>query len=58
MEIAIKDAKLTVEKDVKNVSNIWLRNGAKNNNTSSHMLLDHCYAFGLLLYPSGLKSFL
>ena len=21
----------------------------KNNNTSSHMLLDHCYAFGLLL---------
>ena len=24
-------------------------NGTKNNNTSSHMLLDHCYAFGLLL---------
>ena len=22
------------------------------------MLLDHCYAFGLLLYPSGLKKFL
>ena len=21
-----------------------------------HMLLDHCYAFGLLLYPSGLKK--
>ena len=21
----------------------------KNNNTSSHMLLDHCYTFGLLL---------
>ena len=20
------------------------------------MLLDHCYAFGLLLYPSGLKK--
>ena len=25
---------------------IWLWNGTKNNNTSSHMLLDHCYAFG------------
>ena len=36
---------------------IWLRNGTKNNNTSSHMLLDHCYAFGLLLWPSGLKKF-
>ena len=29
---------------------IWLQNGTKNNNTSSHMLLDHCYAFGLSLY--------
>ena len=26
------------------------------NNTSSHMLLDHCYAFGLLLKPSILKK--
>ena len=24
-------------------------NGTKNNNTSSHMLLDHCYTFGWLL---------
>ena len=24
---------------------------------SSHMLLDHCYAFGLLLLPSGMKKF-
>ena len=32
-----------------NVSKIWLRNGTKNNNTSSHMLLDHCYAFDLSL---------
>ena len=28
-----------VQKDVKNASKIWLRNGTKNNNTSSHMLL-------------------
>ena len=27
----------------------------KNNNTFSHMLLDHYYAFGLFLYPSGLN---
>ena len=26
-----------------------LRNGTKNNNTSSYMFQDHCYAFGLLL---------
>ena len=36
----------------------WLRNGTKNNNTSFHMLLDHCYTFGLLLYPSSLKKHL
>ena len=30
-------------------SKIWLRNGTKNNNTSCHTLLDHCYEFGLLL---------
>ena len=24
-----------------------------NNNTSSQMLLDHCYTFGLLLWPSN-----
>ena len=39
-----------------NASKIWLRNGTKNNNTSSHMLLDHCYPFGLSLLPSGLKK--
>ena len=43
-------------KTVKNASKIWLRNGTKNNNTSSNMLVDHCYAFGLSLYPSGLKK--
>ena len=32
-----------------NVSKIWLRNGTKNNNTSSCMLLDHCYALSMLL---------
>ena len=48
-----------VQKNVKNASKIWLRNGTKNNNTCSHMLLDHCYAFSLLLKPSGLnKKFL
>ena len=25
----------------------------KNNNTSSQMLLDYCYTFGLLLWPSN-----
>ena len=30
-------------KRVKNLASEW----NKNNNTSSHMLLDHCYAFGL-----------
>ena len=29
----------------KKTSKITLRNGTKNNNTSSYMLLDHCYAF-------------
>ena len=38
-----------VQKDVKNASKIWLPNETKNNNTSYHMFLDHCYAFGLLL---------
>ena len=40
----------------KNASKIWLRNGTKSNNTTSHMLLDHCYEFRLLLYPSSLKK--
>ena len=30
-------------------SKIWLPNETKNKNTSSHMFLDHCYAFRLLL---------
>ena len=38
-----------VQKDVKNASKILLPNETKNNNTSYKMLLDHCYAFGLLL---------
>ena len=50
IEIALKYAKMTKsKKNVKNASKIWLQNGTKNNNTSSHMLLDQCYAFGLLL---------
>ena len=32
-----------------NASKIWHQNGTKNNKASSHMLQDHCYAFGLLL---------
>ena len=32
-----------------NASKIWLRNGTKNNNTSSYMFQDHSYAFSLLL---------
>ena len=47
-----------VQKDVKNASKIWLRKGTKNNNTTSHMVLNHCYPFGLSLKPSGLKKFL
>ena len=39
-----------VQKDVKKTrQKIWLPNETKNNNTSFHMFLDHCYAFGLLL---------
>ena len=45
-----------VQNDFKNVSKIWRPNETKNNNTSSQMLLDHCYAFGLLLHFSGLKK--
>ena len=53
LEIALK----CVQKDVKNASKMWFRNGTNNNNTSSHMLLDHCYAFGLSLLPSSLWLF-
>ena len=40
---------LYVQEDVENASKIWHWNGIKSNNTTSYMLLDHCYAFGLLL---------
>ena len=36
--------------DVENASKTWLRNGNKNNNTSSNMHLDHCCLFSLLTY--------
>ena len=57
IKITFKYAKMTKsKKDVKNASKIRLQNGTKNNNTSSHMLLVHCYAFGLSLQPFGLKK--
>ena len=37
----------------KHMSKTRHQNGKKNNNTSSQMLLDHCYTFGLLLWPSN-----
>ena len=49
MEIALKYTKMTMSKTRQNASEIWLQNETKNNNTSSQMLQDHCYAFGLLL---------
>ena len=39
-----------------NVSKTRLRNGTKTSNTSSHILLNHCYTFCLLLYTSILKK--
>ena len=42
----IKIQKMTKSK---NAPKIWLQNGTKNINSSSHMLLDHCYAFVLSL---------
>ena len=37
-----------------NMSKTRHQNGTKkNNSTSSQMLLDHCYTFGLLLWPSN-----
>ena len=38
------------KKCVQNASNIRLQNGTKNNDTSSNMLLNYCYTFGLSLY--------
>ena len=48
-EIALNKANLTKSKKTSKTRQIWLRNGTKNNNTSFHMFLDQCYAFGLLL---------
>ena len=42
--------------NVKNTPKILLRNGSKNINSTSDMLLDHCYAFVLSLQPSNLKK--
>ena len=40
-----------------NMSKTRHQNGTKkNNNTSSQMLLDHCYTFGLLLWPFNSKE--
>ena len=38
-----------------NMSKTRHQNGTKKN-TSSQMLLDHCYTFGLLLWPSNSKK--
>ena len=39
----------------KNLALEWTQNNLKK--TSTDMLLDYCYAFGLLLKPSSLKKF-
>ena len=50
IEIALKYTKMTKSKKTsKTAAKIWLPNETKNNNTSSQMLLDHCYAFSMLL---------
>ena len=46
IEIALKDTNITKSKKK---SKSWLPNGTKYNNTSSHIFLDHRYAFGLSL---------
>ena len=42
----------------RNMSKTRHQNGKKNNNTSSQMLLDHCYTgtLGLLLWPSKFEE--
>ena len=49
IEIALKYTKTTkskkTSKRVKNLTSEW----NKNNNASTHLLLDNCYVFGLLL---------
>ena len=39
-----------------NASIFLFHSGTKNNNTSSHILLDHSHAFGLSFYAAGLKK--
>ena len=46
IEFALKYSKMTKSKKT---SKIWLPNETKHINTCSKMLLDNCYAFGLLL---------
>ena len=45
-----------VRKNVKNASKIWFPNGTKNNNTSSHILLDHSDAFSFSFYAALLEK--
>ena len=45
IEIALKYTKMTKSKKMSKTR----PNETKNNNTSSQMLLDHCYAFSMLL---------
>ena len=50
IEIALKYTKMTKSKKMsKTRQKIWLPNETKTYNTSSQMLLDHCYAFSMLL---------
>ena len=44
----------TIQYNIKTCQKLDIRmEQKKNNNTSSQMLLDHCYTFGLLLWPSN-----
>ena len=45
-----------VQKDGQNASKIWFQNGTKNNNTSSHILLDHKNPLGFSVYAVLLKK--
>ena len=48
LHLSQNDLVRKTSKNVKNASKIWLQNAVNNNNTSFHVLLYHCYAFGLL----------
>ena len=57
MEIALKYTKMTKSKKTsKTLQKFDFQNETKNNKTSSKMLLDHCYAFSMLLQPFSLKE--